>query len=48
MLLSTHVRPSIILPACELAWTFLVMGIAGAKTAGAVSFSKIIYNVLGR
>ncbi|CAG9955852.1 unnamed protein product [Clonostachys rosea f. rosea IK726] len=36
MLLSTHVRPSIILPTCELAWTFLVMGIAGAKTAGAV------------
>ncbi|VUC35961.1 unnamed protein product [Clonostachys rosea] len=36
MLLSTRIRPSIVLPTCELIWTFLVMGIAGAQNAGAV------------
>ncbi|KAJ3536040.1 hypothetical protein NM208_g6889 [Fusarium decemcellulare] len=36
MLLSTRIRPSILMPSCELAWTFLVMGIAGAKNAETV------------
>ncbi|EED15922.1 allantoate permease, putative [Talaromyces stipitatus ATCC 10500] len=31
ILLSTHVRPSILMPTCELCWSILVMGIAGAK-----------------
>ncbi|EPE02459.1 major facilitator superfamily transporter [Ophiostoma piceae UAMH 11346] len=33
MLLSTWVKPSILMPVCELCWTALVMGIAGAKNA---------------
>ncbi|EOO01551.1 putative pantothenate protein [Phaeoacremonium minimum UCRPA7] len=36
ILLATRIRPSILMPACELAWTALVMGIAGAKSAQAV------------
>ncbi|KAM6517875.1 hypothetical protein FSOLCH5_006645 [Fusarium solani] len=36
MLLSTRVRPSLLMPICELAWTVLVMGIAGAKNAETV------------
>ncbi|WAO87598.1 MFS domain-containing protein [Fusarium falciforme] len=36
MLLSTRVRPSLLMPTCELAWTVLVMGIAGAKNAETV------------
>ena len=28
------------MPSCELAWTALVMAIAGAKNAGAVSYSR--------
>uniref|UniRef100_A0A093V5M0 Pantothenate transporter FEN2 n=1 Tax=Talaromyces marneffei PM1 TaxID=1077442 RepID=A0A093V5M0_TALMA len=31
ILLSTHIRPSILMPTCELCWSILVMGIAGAK-----------------
>ncbi|KAF7562840.1 hypothetical protein G7046_g1280 [Stylonectria norvegica] len=36
MLLSTRVRLSLLMPSCELAWTALVMGIAGAQNAETV------------
>ncbi|KPM44091.1 hypothetical protein AK830_g2462 [Neonectria ditissima] len=36
MLLATRIRPSILMPICELGWTGLVMAIAGAKDAGTV------------
>lgn len=36
ILLATRIRPSILMPACELCWSILVMGIGGAKTAKTV------------
>ncbi|KAK5233235.1 hypothetical protein LTR47_005732 [Exophiala xenobiotica] len=36
MLLSTRIRPSILMPACELSWSILVMGIAGAQNVSTV------------
>lgn len=32
ILLATRIRPSLLMPACELAWSVLVMGMAGAKS----------------
>ncbi|KAE8550240.1 hypothetical protein EYB25_006461 [Talaromyces marneffei] len=43
ILLSTHIRPSILMPTCELCWSILVMGIAAIAFPGFASLLAAWY-----